>query len=70
MVLCSRLVDGFDELRPADPVGVVHVESQEMLSQELAAVGPREAAAERFHRTRQLLVRVSVEIELLSFRWC
>lgn len=63
MLAC--LVDRLYELRPANPLGIVHVERQEVLPQQLAAVGPREATAEGLHRAGQLLVGVSVEVELL-----
>lgn len=65
LALPTHLVDRVDELSPAYPLRVVHVKGEEVLPEQLAAVGPREAAAERLHRTGQLLVCVSVEVEFL-----
>lgn len=61
----TYLVDGLDELRPADPMRVVDVEREEVLPQQLAAICPGEAATEGLHGTGQLLVRVSVKVEHL-----
>lgn len=63
----TYLVNGFDELRATDALRIVHVESQEVLPQQLTPVRPGEAAAEGLHRARQLLVRVAMVVEHLWF---